>query len=148
MGIEPERRRLAGKRLLLLAGLVATIAFALTVGFVWVMLRVPADSPDARCATSWRFDAEAWQDHARAFSEQAIRACMVEDLLGRFRLMGMPRDEVLRLLGPRDDTPYFKDWELVYWLGPEPGPYRIDSQWLGVRFDPKGNVSEVRRLTD
>jgi len=49
------------------------------------------------------------------------------------------------LLGPRTQTVYFGDWDLVYYLGP--GRYGNavgDSEWLVFRLDDKGVVREYK----
>ena len=70
------------------------------------------------------------------------------DCLGRRLLDGVTRDSVARLLGPRDATPYFAEWELVYWLGPERGLIRIHSEWLVAAFGADGRVSAARIVRD
>ena len=52
------------------------------------------------------------------------------------------------MLGEPPHTGYFKDWDLVYWLGRERGFISIDSEWLVVRLDPKGWVREYRIVRD
>jgi hypothetical protein len=73
---------------------------------------------------------------------------MVDDVVKRFLSVGLTRDSLLRVLGPADSTDYFREYDFVYWLGPERGWMSIDSEWLVVRLDPAGNVSEVRIVTD
>ena len=73
---------------------------------------------------------------------------MVDDLLAHHSLVGIGTDRLERLLGPRDSTAYFRDWDYVYWLGPERGLIRIDSEWLAIRIGPNGLVSERRILRD
>jgi hypothetical protein len=44
---------------------------------------------------------------------------------------------------------YFKDWDLVYWLGREREAFiGIDSEWLVVRFDTKGRVRDYKIIRD
>jgi len=92
------------------------------------------------------FDAALWQDSSQA--DNGIRIRMVDDLLTRHQLQGMTRGKIVELLGDPEDTPYFKDWDLVYWLGPERGFFSIDSEWLVMRLDTQGRVSEYRLVTD
>jgi hypothetical protein len=94
------------------------------------------------------FDASVWRRNERADALWPTRLTMVDDLLAKDRLRGLSRDSVDRLLGPRDSTNYWTDWDLVYWLGPERGLLRIDSEWLVVRFGPDGRVSEYRIVRD
>jgi hypothetical protein len=50
----------------------------------------------------------------------------------------LSRLDVEKLLGEPTNTRKFKEYDLVYWLGPERGLMHIDSEWLVVRFDEKG----------
>jgi hypothetical protein len=94
------------------------------------------------------FDPIAWRRNEAADVMWPARLAMVDDLLARYPLRGLSRDSVERLLGPRNDTPYWPEWDLVYWLGPERGFLRIDSEWLVVDFGPDGRVSDYRLLRD
>ena len=73
---------------------------------------------------------------------------MVDDLLERHKLDEMTRAEVVALLGEPDATPYFREWDMVYWLGPERGLMGIDSEWLVLRLDEHQHVVEHRVVTD
>ena len=94
------------------------------------------------------FDPTAWRQKDRGDAMWPARLTMVDDLLARHQLRGLSRDSVERLLGPRDDTPCWRDWDLVYWLGPERGLIRIDSEWLVLRLGANGRVSEYRIVRD
>src|SRR5207249_4324268 len=75
------------------------------------------------------FDDAAWRrDNATAFRQatyheiyNATRDRMVNDLLRRYRLVGMTKHEVTALLGEPDYAypELFPTWEMVYWLGPD-----------------------------
>jgi len=73
---------------------------------------------------------------------------MVDDLVRQNRLIGMQRSDVLRLLGEPTRTEYFREYNLVYWLGPERGLFSIDSEWLVMRIDSSGRVTEAKLVTD
>ncbi len=73
---------------------------------------------------------------------------MVDDLLRQSRLVGMQRANVLRLLGEPTRTGYFRQYDLVYWLGPERGLFSIDSEWLVMLTDSAGRVTEAKLVTD
>jgi hypothetical protein len=73
---------------------------------------------------------------------------MVDDLLQHHRLRGLDRSGVVALLGEPPHTGYFREYDLVYWLGPERGLMSIDSEWLVMKFDPAGRVTEARLVTD
>ena len=76
------------------------------------------------------------------------RLRMIDDLMASKRLNGLKRDQVESLLGPRDDTDKWEDWDLVYWLGPERGLIRIDSEWLVIRFDSGERVTDYQLVRD
>jgi hypothetical protein len=92
------------------------------------------------------FDAAAWR-HGRT-SDNHVRLRMVDPLLESGRLEGLTRPQVLELLGPPDGGSYFRDWDFVYWLGPERGFISIDSEWLVLRLGSDGRVSEYRVVRD
>jgi hypothetical protein len=87
-------------------------------------------------------------DSTAAFSSKATRGCLVDDLLRSHELRGRSRSEVVALLGEPPKTDYFREYDLVYWLGPERGFISIDSEWLVMRLDSLGRVSEYRLVTD
>lgn len=94
------------------------------------------------------FNAAEWQRNERRDGMWPTRLTMVDDLLARHSLRGMSRDSVEQLLGPRDSTESFRDWDMVYWLGPERGPIRIDSEWLVFKFGSDGRVIDYRIVRD
>jgi hypothetical protein len=63
-------------------------------------------------------------------------------------LDGKRKEEVLALLGEGSDASYWREWDLRYWLGPQRGLIRIDSEWLVVRFDGSGYVKEYAVISD
>jgi hypothetical protein len=98
---------------------------------------------------STEFDSVKWKE--KALDDDFLwptRLRMVDDLIDNGQLRGASRDEVIRLLGPPDKTEYFKEWGMVYWLGPERGAFRIDSEWLVVRLDDHDVVTEIRIVRD
>ena len=96
-----------------------------------------------------RFDAEGWRRGGGEQTLTPVRLQMIEWLTRSGQLDGLTRREVLALLGPADDTPYFRDWDLVYRLGPERDLlFRIDSEWLVIRFGRDGRVSDYRVVSD
>jgi hypothetical protein len=115
-----------------------------TVVFVGLLVYagVHSDHPTA-------FDSSKWK--ARALDTDPMwptRLRMVDDLLTRGLLMQKTRVQVEEVLGPGAATQRFKDWDLVYELGPERGYIRIDSEWLVIRFDEHLLVAEARILSD
>lgn len=92
------------------------------------------------------FNSEAWKDDKQFRDDVRLR--MVDDLLRGHDFSGMSRAGVIALLGKPDEAGCFPDWHLVYWLGPERGFIRMDSEWLVFRLDPQEKVSEFRIMTD
>jgi hypothetical protein len=81
----------------------------------------------------------------------SVRQRMVDDLLGSHLRVGMTREEVVALIGPPDDTPYFRDYDMVYYLAlerPEKSFLGIDREWLVIKLDGAGRVTEARLATD
>ena len=103
--------------------------------------------PLDRCSTR-QFDATVWRDSVQAYGNGAPRGCMVDDLLAHHDLIGHGRAEVVSLLGEPRPTNYFQEYDLVYWLGPERSVLSLDSEWLVVRLDSAGRVTERRIVTD
>jgi hypothetical protein len=74
---------------------------------------------------------------------------MVDDLLAKGSLGGAVKAAVVGLLGPADDTNYFKaDNRWVYHLGLERSSMAIDSEWLLIDFGPDGRVTAARIARD
>ncbi len=95
------------------------------------------------------FDAPSWR--ARSLDQDVkwpTRLRMIDDLMGKRRLDGLSPPDVLALLGPADQTSKWKEWDLVYWLGPERGPFGVDSEWLVIKFDSSGAVQNYQIVRD
>jgi hypothetical protein len=92
------------------------------------------------------FESAAWQADAEVGS--GARQAMADRLLAQNTLIGLTRPEVVGMLGESPKTEYFRDWDLVYWLGPERGYMGIDSEWLVVRFARDGRASDSQLVTD
>lgn len=109
-------RQEARRSLIWLAGVAVAPALnlALALGLVFVWPRFD----DYRHWT--RFDSTVWKAQAPLVTRDTIwppRVRMVDDLLARHRLKGMPRERVLSLLGPPTyGEPTDKEWG--YELGP------------------------------
>lgn len=64
------------------------------------------------------------------------RVKMVDDMLGKYKLIGQTKEEILELLGNETNRAYFKEVNnFVYYLGDERGLISIDSEWLIITFD-------------
>ena len=94
------------------------------------------------------FDSKVWSDENAWYEAPYPRRQMVEDVRARLLVSSMPRADVIALLGPPTDTPYFADHDLVYWLGPEEGFSAVDSQWLVIDFDAEGTFESSEIVTD
>jgi len=92
------------------------------------------------------FDSVAWKRAEESINDP-IRIWMVTDLLKRYSLQGMSRKQIDDLLGVPHPTSYFREYDYVYWLGPERGVISIDSEWLGIKFE-NDVVTEARILRD
>ena len=141
VAMERATKRL-GKVFALLIGVPIT-AFVAVTGFFLLKPRAEAYWHAAR------FDSAAWK--ARSIDDGVMwptRLRMADDLLDRNLRTGILRAEVENLLGPPDETSYFRDWDLVYRLGPERGNFGIDSEWLVLRLDAGGRIAEYRIVRD
>ena len=130
--IRPLRALLIGLGAVCLAGL---LYLAATVVFVAYVLAPPSDIA---------FDTTGWV--AAVDDSDKTRYRMHRDLLRRHPLVGMTRDEVTALLGPPTRTNYFREWDMVYPMGPEPG-FGVDLAWLVLRL-ADDRVVEHRVVTD
>ena len=92
------------------------------------------------------FDAAAWQGEKARTNDVRIR--MVDDLLRHYNFRGVTREQVTAVVGEPDKTEYFRDWDFVYWLGPERGPMSIDSEWLVFRLDGQKKVTDYKIVRD
>ena len=100
-----------------------------------------------------KFSAETWQKQETVKHDTMWppRLCMVDDLMASGRLMGMSSNQVVELLGPPHDKSFpfgAVDCDIHYYLGPERGFIRIDSEWLFLKFGPDGKVNRQWRYRD
>lgn len=91
------------------------------------------------------FESAQWKLHLTG--QDLIKQKMVSDLLSKHQLIGMTKAEIDELLGVPPQTNYFKDYDYVYWLGPERSAVGIDSEWLGIKFS-NGTVIKAEILRD
>jgi hypothetical protein len=109
---------------------VFAVSQVLCIAAFLAVIFVPPVVEDYASRTS--FDSARWKAENRRGAE-GRRIRMVDDLLRRHHLVGMQRAQLEQLLGVPPPTPYFQEYEYVYWLGPERGAFSIDSEWLVVR---------------
>ena len=72
------------------------------------------------------------------------RLCMVDDLMSSGKLDGLTSQQVVELLGPPHDKSFpfgCTQCDIHYYLGPERGFIRIDSEWLFITFGKDGKVT-------
>jgi hypothetical protein len=94
------------------------------------------------------FDSTKWQaasNHDR--SHDSVRLRMADSFLSDRQPVGKTRDQLVALLGEPDDTEYFRNYDMVYYLGPERGPFGIDSEWLVIKLTD-GVAAEARLVAD
>ena len=132
-------------RLLRIAMAVAGSLALVLVAAGWFLLHYL--SPMWRCDVH-KFTPALWQDPKASQYPRFIRGCLVDDLMAHTPIRGRSRADIVALLGEPPQTGYFKDYDLVYWLGPERGLMSIDSEWLVMRLDSTGRVAEFRLVTD
>jgi hypothetical protein len=139
--IPPTRRR--PRAALVLLGVFGVIA--LGVGAVNLMFSRMLNGPQmARLV----FDSPGWKTAvAPDASHNSIRLRMADSFLATQQPVGKSRDQIVQLLGEPDDTPYFREYDMVYYLGPERGPFPVDSEWLVLNLSD-GVVSEAKLARD
>ena len=113
----------------------------LTLG-AWLYQHMTDSSPT--------FDHEMWLSGTRDdISVEAPRLRMADSLVEQGILVGLSRTQIDTMLGPQTSTQKFRpEYDYVYWLGPERSYISIDSEWLVLKLDSQGNVSEVRIVRD
>jgi hypothetical protein len=130
-----------------------SLGLVLLFGLGIAMLVIASHISRARYMSEWSrnqlpFDQTVWIANPDSTEMNPIRLRMVDDLLTKHNFLGMSRKQIDDLLGPRAPTDKFQNWDLVYWLGPERGSFRLDSEWLVFRFDNDGRVKEFKHLRD
>jgi hypothetical protein len=135
-----ESRKTISKQVWTVATLAAFAVLALLS--VAIVLAPPRSGP----ATRQEFDSAAWKDETKV--QQGRRLQLADSLIKQGTLHNKTRTEVIALLGEPSQTNYFRNWDLVYWLGSERAFISIDSEWLVVRLDANGRVAEYRIISD
>jgi hypothetical protein len=117
------------------AGCLVCIVLLVVLAIAAIMLFGPHRVP---------FDSQAWKlGHTVIGISDIERFGMAEDLIDSEVLLGKPRAVVLDLLGPPPETPYFREYDLVYYLGAERSYMSIDSEWLLIKFNEDDQAIEV-----
>ncbi len=120
-----------GKKLRVIFALGAVALFA---GGSWFVLR-----------PGRHFDPSLW---GNSRTPASVRLRMADDLVDNKKLIGLTRQEVVARLGEPPKTEYFKEFDLVYYLGPERGFISIDSEWLVLKLGPDGRVKRATIARD
>ena len=94
------------------------------------------------------FDRKSWQDPKQVDGEDPVRLRIVDDLIKSKRLDRLSRADIVKLLGEPAATDYFREYDLVYWLGPERRWTGIDSEYLAMQLDKNGIVRSYRIVRD
>jgi hypothetical protein len=138
----PNRRRL----IWILAIVLAAPPALYSLGVAYFIFAVPTVE-DYRHRLP--FDSVGWKARsADAGSSRPTRLRMVDDLLGQRRLDGLAREQVVDLLGSTDETDKWREWDLVYYLGPERSFMSVDSEWLVIRLDAGRKVATYHVVRD
>jgi len=91
-----------------------------------------------------KFDSLQWKNVPQNSSVDT-RYRMHKDLIAKYKLIGMTREEIIELLGPSSDLTSFKEWDFNYILGPDPG-MGIDPVWLVIKLQ-NNRVAKYRIIT-
>lgn len=113
---------------------LALAVVTLVAGGTWFVLR-----------PGRHFDPLLWSD---SHTPASVRLRMADDLVSNKKLIGLARQEVVARLGEPPKTEYFKEFDLVYYLGPERGFISIDSEWLLLNLGPDGRVQRATIARD
>ena len=128
-----------GSRIFTVGGL---IVLALLVGG-WFFL-------NQQCKLSQRpFNEASWKA-AYGDRESTERLAMIESLRNpddSARVVGKSREAIDQQLGQAEPQNYFKDFDLMYRLGPSDWILR-SQRFLALRFDDDGNCVEAKVLSD
>jgi hypothetical protein len=125
------------------AVLIAAMGSLIIAGGIWWYVKVESHSERMK---PMPFSTAEWRDAQAGAANVRIR--MINDLLSRYPLIGRTRQQVIGLLGEPQKTVYFKDWDLVYLLGPERSWMGIDSEWLVLRLNKDGTVTDAKDMSD
>lgn len=91
------------------------------------------------------FDRAGW---LKVDTNRDSRGLLADRLLESCNMKGMSREQIVELLGPPTETPYFREYDFVYVIGLERGFIAIDYEWLVFKFDQSGRVTKYRLVTD
>lgn len=91
-------------------------------------------------------DAAQWK--ADVAGNDGARHEMAPRMVAWNSLVGLPRAEVVEMLGDPSRTGASQGDDLKYRVGNERSLFALDSEWLLVRFGTDDRVREARLVTD
>ncbi|MGB7160814.1 MAG: hypothetical protein WBD40_22305 [Tepidisphaeraceae bacterium] len=139
----PVQRRWVRTALIVLGGIGVTAIVFCVAG--WLVISQMMSGPKVALLD---FDSVKWQAASEPdATHNSVRLRMADSFLDGQQPIGKSREQIVALLGEPDDTPYFNEYDMVYYLGPERGPMGIDSEWLVLKLT-RGSVTEARLATD
>jgi len=94
------------------------------------------------------FDSSAWIAQEKQDPEWPARLTMIDDLMERQLLDSKSKEQVFAMLGAGETSGYWHNWDVHYWLGPERGVVRLDSEWLVIQFNKEGRVAKYAIVRD
>ena len=97
-------------------------------------------------AFSIPFAKASWFAGINDSERPTVRQRMLEDIQSRLVQPGMARTEIITALGNSDTDEYFREHDLVYWIGPDPS--YIDSEWLVIDFDEEDKLVSTAVVID
>lgn len=139
----PAGRRWLRTALIVLGGIGALAVIIVVAGAVLISQMFSGPKVDLVDFESVKWKAASAHDA----TYNSVRLRMADSFLADQQPVGKSRDQVVALLGEPDDTPYFRSYDMVYYLGPERHPFGVDSEWLVLKLTD-GKVTEARLVTD
>lgn len=80
------------------------------------------------------FDSQHWMFSKPEMSWESVRLKMVDDLVENHLKVGLQKSQIISLIGSPDETKYFNNYDMVYYLGRERNSIGIDSEWLVIKL--------------
>jgi len=124
--------------------LIAYLMISIIIGYAFIVALLIFGPRAKNYFQQTDFDPVVWKQNLGV--GKPLKQKMISDLFKKFRLVGMSRAQMIELLGTPPKTNYFRNYDFVYWLGPENG-MGVDSEWLCIKFENDVVVSAVI-LTD
>ena len=94
------------------------------------------------------FKSDIWSKKIEMQKPPYLRIKMVDSLLSKYKFDNWSKEKVIKFLGNPEETDYFENYDLVYWLGAERGFISIDSEWLVFKLNSNLLVYEYHIVSD